>query len=320
MRCLIAALALLTLAGPAHAICDPAARGRAIEVDVSPVELGYSDWRGLEHLGTVELTSDNGAFGGLSGLLIENKGARMIAVSDRGRWFTAFVERDRTGVTTGLVAPSLTTMRWKRGELTGKRRDAEGLARLGDSILVSFERIHRIMACSEQSRLDEFLKLEDWGDLEYNASLESVAVLPDGRVFAVAEAPDSTYGFPFWVIDPREGGADPIAGHIPQEDRHHVTDAAIAPDGKYYVLERHYSPLTGVDVRVVRYWPDRRGLPDPPTWELLARWDSTSGIDNMEGLALWTDALGRLRLTLVADDNFSGIQRTLLIDTVVRRP
>ena len=50
---------------------------------------------GLRFLGGLELSSPGPAFGGLSGLTLTADGDRMIAVSDRGRWFTArLVERD----------------------------------------------------------------------------------------------------------------------------------------------------------------------------------------------------------------------------------
>ena len=39
-------------------------------------------------------------------------------------------------------------------------------------------------------------------------------------------------------------------------------------------------------------------------------------IDNMEGLAVSTDADGRMRVTLVSDDNQNVFQRTLLLEFV----
>ena len=36
-------------------------------------------------------------------------------------------------------------------------------------------------------------------------------------------------------------------------------------------------------------------------------------IDNMEGLSVHRDARGALVLTLISDDNFSPLQRTLLL-------
>ena len=41
--------------------------------------------------------------------------------------------------------------------------------------------------------------------------------------------------------------------------------------------------------------------------------DMASQVDNMEGLSVHRDASGALVLTLISDDNFSPLQRTLLL-------
>jgi len=46
--------------------------------------------------------------------------------------------------------------------------------------------------------------------------------------------------------------------------------------------------------------------------ELLSA-DMAYQIDNFEGMAVHRDASGALVLTLVSDDNFSPLQRTLLL-------
>ena len=45
----------------------------------------------------------------------------------------------------------------------------------------------------------------------------------------------------------------------------------------------------------------------------LIRADMTTQIDNMEGLSVHRTAAGELVLTLVSDDNFSPLQRTILL-------
>jgi hypothetical protein len=42
--------------------------------------------------------------------------------------------------------------------------------------------------------------------------------------------------------------------------------------------------------------------------------DDRAQIDNMEGLAVHRDAQGRTILTLISDDNYSILQRTLLLE------
>ena len=67
-------------------------------------------------------------------------------------------------------------------------------------------------------------------------------------------------------------------------------------------------------MRIHRYDLSEDGLPIPETVTELAAFESESGIDNMEGIALWRDAKGALRLSLISDNNFNVIQRTLFMD------
>jgi hypothetical protein len=41
--------------------------------------------------------------------------------------------------------------------------------------------------------------------------------------------------------------------------------------------------------------------------------DMAYQVDNMEGLSVHRDATGEIILTLVSDDNFSALQRTILL-------
>ena len=79
------------------------------------------------------------------------------------------------------------------------------------------------------------------------------------------------------------------------------------------MLERSYSRLTGVGMRIRRI-PLAEVKPgatvDGPA---LIEADMGFQIDNMEGLSVHRAADGALVLTLISDDNFSLIQRTLLL-------
>jgi hypothetical protein len=92
-----------------------------------------------------------------------------------------------------------------------------------------------------------------------------------------------------------------------------VTDCAVTPKGDLLVLERSFSRLRGVGMRIRRV-PLASVVPgatvDGPT---LFEADMGYQIDNMEGLSVHRAADGQLVLTLISDDNFSIIQRTLLL-------
>ena len=140
-----------------------------------------------------------------------------------------------------------------------------------------------------------------------NSGLEALAPLPGGRLVAIAEG-ELPGGFPVFVTT--ETGRL-IEGRLPRTSRHDVTGADLGPEGRLYLVLRDYIPLIGVSIRIQRYRLTASGLPDPASREDLAIFDEASGIDNMEGIAVWTDVNGRTRLTLISDNNFNSLQRTL---------
>jgi hypothetical protein len=79
------------------------------------------------------------------------------------------------------------------------------------------------------------------------------------------------------------------------------------------VLERKFSYLSGVAIRIRRIplaGVQPGALVDGPA---MLEADMGYQIDNMEGLAVHRTAAGETVLTLVSDDNFSPIQRTVLL-------
>ena len=98
-----------------------------------------------------------------------------------------------------------------------------------------------------------------------------------------------------------------------RHDGFDITDLAFLPDGDLVVLERWYRTLRGVGMRIRRIPAaslKAGALLDGPT---LIQADLGQEIDNMEGLAVHREE-GRTVLTLVSDDNFSFLQRTVLLE------
>lgn len=297
-----ALLLAAALAAPAAAN-DPLAHGRAARLDVAPLTLEGGAYNGVRLTGAWRLESPDPDFGGLSALLVE--GAAALAVSDRGSW----VSFGRTGA--HLAEPlRLAPIRSERGARFAKDAgDAEGLARRKGTILVSFERDHRIAAHRRDGRLDPPLRAPVFADLEFNGGLEALATLPDGRLLAFAET-SATAAFRYFVLH----GDQIWERALPRRSKHDITGADMGPDGRLYLLRRHYSFVAGVSVRLDRYRLGPDGLPDPATAETLAAWLSASGIDNMEGISVFRDrADGPIRIWLISDDNFNPLQRTLLL-------
>jgi hypothetical protein len=116
------------------------------------------------------------------------------------------------------------------------------------------------------------------------------------------------------------GGASPGSFAVRRIASYDISDAALLPDGDLLLLERRFSWTSGLSVRIRRITLGeiRPGaLVDGP---ILFEADLGYEIDNMEGLSVHRSAGGEIVLTLISDDNFSIIQRTLLLQFTLTEP
>src|SRR5204862_1406485 len=114
----------------------------------------------------------------------------------------------------------------------------------------------------------------------------------------------------------------PSAGEfsVKRSDDYDVTDCAITPAGDLLVLERRFSWLRGVAMRMRRI-PLSSVRPgatlDGP---IVVEADMAFQVDNMEGLSVHRSPEGDVVLTLISDDNFSMLQRTILLQFTLLAP
>ena len=80
-----------------------------------------------------------------------------------------------------------------------------------------------------------------------------------------------------------------------------------------YVLERHFAGIGGFASRVRRFTLSGDRIAREET--LLET--PLGAHDNLEGIAVWRGAGGRLRLTMISDDNFRFFQRTEFVEYAV---
>lgn len=308
-RRLLAAACLLASLSGACAGESPPAGGLAGQLVIRAHAVGVPALRlgALRVLSSVSLKADHAQFGGFSGLVI--RAGRLIAVTDRGWLLEGDLDAEadvpmprqaRFGALSG-------TDGLLRGKAGG---DAEALTLRDGILLLAFEHDHRLMMRTGDLSLGGTVRDRGFESLSTNRGLEALATLPDGRLLAVEERARRGVHRQFLV---GQGGAVGMRA-LPQVEGFSVTGADIGPDGRLYLLRRDYSRLSGVSIRVHRYALGADGWPMPDTREELAAFEGTSGIDNMEGLTVWRDAAGRTRLTMISDDNFNLIQRTLLLD------
>lgn len=268
----------------------------------------------LRYRGGLRLDTADGAFGGLSALDVTPDGRQLTAVSDDGMWFRLDLTHDDQGRLTdaGLVA---------RGQVTGANgrflprksaRDAESLARLPDGrLVIAFEQNHRLVVYDDAEFVvgTELPIPPGLRRARDNSGLEGLTVLADGRLFGVAENA-SGEGTTAWISngDSWDARAYPLDGSF------RPTGAATLPNGDVLVLERRASIL-GLNGRIVRVSQDQLNgggaLVPVEVARLDAGWDGP--VDNFEGIAVAQNDAGETLVFVVSDDNFSILQRTLIL-------
>lgn len=314
------------------AFAQPAVRPRreitltAQTVPLATAEPNLDRVGGLRFLGGLWLKSLDHAFGGVSGLVAEEKDGelRIIAVTDQGDRIGGRVvfRNDRlAGVDLATIEPLVNPEdRPLAGKILG---DAESLARLDDGrILVGFERRHRIWAYGKglTGPAKIFQPPRGLLDAPANGGIESLAYFSDGRVLAIAERMKTGKGnFAAFLL---QGGAwTPIewAGSAPGFE---PSDATVLPGGDLLVLERSWSALAPMDMRsrVMRVKGDSVKPGAVLQGEVLAELRAPLTTENFEGIATFRAPSGATRLLLVSDDNFNRTQRTLLLSFEIMEP
>lgn len=280
----------------------------------------------LEWLGGLVLSSGDPRFGGFSGLLSLDGGARILSVSDRGNWFSAQLAQKPSGELIGAGKAFMAPMLDERGvSLSDKHRgDAEGLTRLpggaADTVFVSFEQRHRVLAWAmsghvPQSRARAVPAPRQISQLDDNKGLEALAASAadgplKGAFVAIAERdPEGGDSNPGWIFSKGK----PRSFRLRQSDGYDVTDAAFLPGGDLLVLERRFNLRYGLGMRIRRIALGDLVAGGTLDGALLMEADLRHQIDNMEGLAVHQNVDGETILTLISDDNQLVLQRSLLL-------
>ncbi len=264
-------------------------------------------WAGSTYLGSYVWPERAHGAGGFSA--IETDGRGFVALSDRARIVDGQFERNAEGLITGVDILRSEPLRNERnGLLTGKNADSEGLAIDSHGRRwVSFEGKARVRAETGAGGPETLPLHPDFPGLQLNSALESLAIDADDNLYTIPER-SGRIDRPFPVYRWKDGQWD-IACTIPRRGAFLVAGADIGPDGKLYVLERDFAGI-GFRSRVRRF--DLVGGHE----EVLL--ETGIGVhDNLEGISVWRDDAGRLRLTMISDDNFRFFQKTEFVEYAV---
>jgi hypothetical protein len=275
----------------------------------------------LEFRGGLALTSPHEAFGGFSALRVTADG-QLLALSDKGNWLRARIVY-RNGAPAGIADAEMAPALGADGRPLAARGwyDTESLATDdAGNVYVGIERVNRIVRFDLArrglaARGHPIPVPSGIAKLPYNLGLECLAYAPKdsalgGTLIAISErgldADGNIVGF---LI----GGNKPGDIAVRRSDDYDVSDCAITPDGALIILERRYSIARGVAIRMRRVLFDRVSPGSVLDGPVLIEADMGYQIDNMEGVSVHRSASGELVLTLISDDNFSPLQRTLLL-------
>ncbi|HEV7876564.1 MAG TPA: esterase-like activity of phytase family protein [Bradyrhizobium sp.] len=303
-----------------------------IEVNARPIpsfdtrDRTHTRFGALEYRSGLILTSRFRGFGGLSGWRLDAKGERFISMSDKGIWFTGrivYQGREMTGLADAEAAPMLgadgkpiTARGWF---------DTEAIALDGTLVYAALERVNQILkfdfakggtrAFGQPIPLPPAMR-----KLPYNKGLEALVVVPKGlplagTLIAISErALDADGNIIGFLI----GGPKPGDFAVRRSNDFDISDAMLLRSADLLILERKFSWVAGVGIRIRRIALksiDRGATLDGPS---IFEADLGHEVDNMEGIDAHVSPEGDTVLTMISDDNFSMLQRTLLLQFTLR--
>jgi len=302
----------------------------AVRMEVIPITFDR-DRPDLNHFGKLtfrgglNLFGRSRYFGGFSGIALDPSGATLLAVSDAGTWMRATLDYDGRklkALQNVVIGPILG--RDGKPLQRDAERDAEGLAlaagdtRVGQAF-VSFEREHRIsrypFTTTSFGPPDQAVSLpKEAKAMGNNIGIEALALIRAGKlkgtlVVFPERLKDRQGNLKGWLI----GGPKPGSITLRRLGGFDITDAAGLPDGGIILLERRFRYSEGVQMRIRRIAPSELRPGRLIEGEVLLEAQDNLNIDNMEAIAVHRNRSGETILTLMSDDNFSALQRSLIL-------
>ncbi len=302
-----------------------------VQIDATPIASFDNRDSSLTRFGTLEfrgglvLTSRNPAFGGISAIRVEPDGSRFIAITDRGSWLRGrIVYRD--GRPTGIADAEMAPILGSDGKPLAARGwyDVESLTERDGMFYIGIERVEQIVRFDYRrdglsARGQPITVPPDFKTFAYNKSLECLASPPQGSphsgdLIAVTERSlDKAGNLRSFLLS----GDLVTRFSVKRTDDFDVSDCTILSPGDLLLLERRYSPARGVAMRIRRIPLADIKADTVADGRSMIEADLGYQIDNMEGIAVHRAAGGETIITLVSDNNFSVIQRNLLLQFAI---
>ncbi len=261
------------------------------------------------------LTSPDSRFGGISSIQIQKDGNLLWAISDRGTWMK-FLLSHRNGKLTEVRLESINALQMPDNEKWHQHNlDAEASAYINPrTLLISFERVNRLLAYKFTERgIEGFPRLyprpKGLALAPRTGGPEAMTRLCDGRFFILSEKTDSNEtNHVGWVGSKKKWQMfkyRPRKGYNP-------TGATTLPDCRILLTIRRFN-FTSFSWGFALLHPSNIN-----SSKILK--DSESSIffdpnisENFEAIAARRGGDGDTYVYVMADDNFSIFQSTLLL-------
>ncbi|WP_424431282.1 esterase-like activity of phytase family protein [Parasphingorhabdus sp.] len=270
----------------------------------------------LAFLGGWKITSDNGAFGGISSMLALRDN-RFLMLSDNGTLIGFTLDETRHLALRPFIAP-LPDGPAKPNEFARQNWDAESFLHDPQTgqFWVGYEHQHSIwrygpsLARKEAAHYPK--ATQKWPE---NGGAEAMLRLSDGGFLVFSESASYAQGGYQALIfdaDPSEPTSEAVLfGYQPPEG-YKLTDAAMIDDKSALMLHRRFTPLEGVSaiLSIARLEDFQAGK--VATSIPIATLKPPVKVDNMEALAITRDG-DKTIVWIASDDNFSTFQETLLL-------
>ena len=275
-------------------------------VTIPTLKADVRKWQ-LEQVGFLNIDRNEKDYGGFSGLVISNEGTEALVVTDKSFFFVLELLRDENDILTGYSVIRKGRILSSKGEhLNGRNTDSESIViDKNNNYYISFESNHRIMMHAKVEGKGVFVpKHPMFRKLSVNKGIEALAIDADNRLIAIPEKPPSGISdIPIFRLQNDEWE---IIKYVKINDNFLVTDAEILPEGLLLILERKFSWTQGFKTRFRLISLDKFDNKEPVT----VFTSTANQFDNLEGVTLWKDKNGEMRILTVSDDNFHPLQQS----------
>ncbi|MBU7580598.1 MAG: esterase-like activity of phytase family protein [Porphyrobacter sp.] len=287
----------------------------ATQITVSPVDLGAPPPGLLTVTGSWQMRSDHGWFGGFSSL-VAGPGESLVAATDRG----FLLDIDTAG-----AAPQARPGSFRFIGLTSNGRkevvDLEAITRdpASGTLWGAFENANLLMRLPPggPARSLALPAIAQWSK---NSGPETMERLRDGRFLILAEgsSESGTVDRPALLFqgDPMEGG-EPVRFRFNCRAAYAPVDMTEVPGGRVLILMRNVRYTVPATFDAVIMIADPAEIRAGGHWrgEIIQRLEGPGYGENFEGIAFVPDPADPEKgaVWIVADDNFSVFQRSLLV-------